>query len=45
MRDTDISVELANEAGEIVVLEMFGEQIGGEFVRIPHDEAVSGEAP
>ena len=37
---THISVELADEAGEVVVLEILGQQILGELRGVPHHEAV-----
>ena len=33
-----ISVELADEAGEVVVFEVVGEEISGELRRAPNDE-------
>ena len=42
---TYICVELSNEAGEVVVLEVTGQDGGGELVGIPDDEAVASSAP
>lgn len=36
--ETYIGIELANEAGEIIVLEVIWEQISGELRRSPHYE-------
>lgn len=41
----DIGVELTNEAGEIVVLEVFGKKGFGEFMRIPNDETIASWTP
>lgn len=35
---TYIGVELANEAGEVVVLEVVGEEVAGKLGRAPDDE-------
>ena len=43
--DTNVGVELANEAGEVVVLEESREQRVGEVEGIEDDEAVVGRAP
>lgn len=40
-----IGVELSNEAGEIIVFKVHGEQIPSEIQRIPHDKAATGLAP
>jgi len=40
-----ISVELANEAGEVVVLEIFRKQILGESGGVPDDEGRSRIVP
>lgn len=45
MREAYVSVELANETGEIVVFEVLGKQISGEFGRSPDDERRSILAP
>ena len=45
MYDTYIGVELANEAGEVVVLEESREEGVGEVEGIEDDEAVVGWAP
>jgi len=42
---TDIGVELANEAGEIAVLEVFGKKGFREFLRIPNDETIARLTP
>jgi len=42
---TDIGVELANEAGEIAVLEVFGKKGFGEFVGVPNDETIASLTP
>ena len=42
---TYISIELANEAWKITVLEVLRKQSGGEFVRIPNNEAISTQTP
>jgi hypothetical protein len=42
---THIGVELPDEAGEVVVLEVLGQQLLGEFRRVPHDEAGAAGAP
>lgn len=36
---TDISVELADEAGEVVVFEVVGEEVTGELRRAPNDKS------
>jgi hypothetical protein len=41
--NTYICVELANEAGEVTVLEVARKKDGGEFVRVPNDEAVASK--
>jgi len=33
-----VSVELANEAGEIVVFKIFRKQVSGKDGRVPNDE-------
>ena len=38
MYDTYIGVELANEAGEVVVFEIVGEKVPSEFGGSPNDE-------
>jgi len=43
--DTNVGVELANEAGEVVVLEESREERVGEVEGIEDDEAVVGWAP
>lgn len=43
--DTYICVELANEAGEVTVLEVARKKDGGELVRVPNDEAVACSTP
>lgn len=40
-----VSVELANEAGEIVMLKVLGEQIAGEFSGAPYYESGSVFVP
>lgn len=35
---TYVSVELANEGGEVIVLEVIGEDVASELRRSPHDE-------
>lgn len=40
-----VHVELADEGGEVVVLEVKGEYPVGELVRLPHDEALAVRAP
>lgn len=40
-----ISVELANEARKITVLEIFRKQSSRELVRVPHNEAIASSAP
>lgn len=42
---TYVGVELANKAGEIVVLEVNGEKIPSELHGLPHDEAVPALPP
>lgn len=42
---TYICVKLADEAGEITVFKVFREEISGELVRIPDNEAVASLAP
>lgn len=42
---THIGVELANEAREVVVLEIGGEEDTAELRRVPNDEAVLATAP
>jgi hypothetical protein len=37
-RGAHVGVELAHEAGEVVVLEVLGQQIARELRRAPHDE-------
>nr|GMD73025.1 hypothetical protein Iba_chr12fCG14320 [Ipomoea batatas] len=39
------SIELSDEAGEVIVLEESGEEISREGVRIPDNEAVAASAP
>lgn len=36
--ETDVGVELADEAGEVVVLEVVGEEVTGELRRPPNDK-------
>ena len=43
--DTHIGVELPDEAGEVVVLEVVGEHVAREGGGVPDDEAVAGVAP
>lgn len=43
--ETYVGVELPHEAGEIVVLEVFREQISGELGRTPDDEGRSVVVP
>jgi hypothetical protein len=43
--NTYICVELANEAGEVTVLEVARKKDVGEFVRVPNDEAVASSTP
>lgn len=45
MRKTHISMELANEAGEITVLEEFRKQVDGELITVPNNEAISCFTP
>jgi hypothetical protein len=45
MKKNYISVQLANEAGEIVVFEIFRKQIPSENGRIPNDEGSSSIVP
>ena len=40
-----VGVELANEDGEVAVLEVARKNDGGELVRIPNDEAVASSTP
>lgn len=40
-----IGIELADEAGEVVVLEKGREKKASELRRVPNDEAVVGGAP
>jgi hypothetical protein len=40
-----VGVELPDEAGEVVVLEVLGQEVPGELGRVPHHEAVVGGAP
>lgn len=42
---TYIGVELANEAGEIGVLEVTRQNVSRKLVRVPHDKAVASHAP
>lgn len=42
---TYIGVELANEAGEIAVLEVTRQNVSRKLVRIPHHKAVASHAP
>lgn len=42
---THIGVELPDEAGEIVVLEVVRQHVAREGGGVPHDEAVPGSAP
>lgn len=42
---TDVGVELPDEAGEIVVLEVVGEEVTGELRRPPDDEGGVVVAP
>ena len=42
---THVGVELPDEAGEVVVLEVLGQQVTGEVERVPHDEAGAAGAP
>lgn len=44
-RETDIGIKLADEAGEVVVLEIGGEEGASELGRVPDHEAVLGVAP
>nr|GMD58645.1 hypothetical protein Iba_chr11fCG7550 [Ipomoea batatas] len=44
-RDTYIGVELAHKAGEIIVLEIAGQQILSEFGGFPNDEGGAAVAP
>lgn len=44
-RETHVGVELANEAREIVVLEVLREQVSGEFSGPPDDEGRSVLVP
>lgn len=44
-RGTHIGIELANEAREVVVLEVSGKQSQGEGVRIPNNKAIVSPAP
>lgn len=46
MRRNYVGIELADEAREVVVLEISREELGREFRRVPDDEAViAGGAP
>ena len=40
-----VSVELPDEAGEVVVLEVLGKKVPAELRRVPHHEAVVRGAP
>lgn len=44
-RKTYVGIELADEAGKVVVLEIGREKEASELGRVPHDEAVVGGAP
>lgn len=46
-RETEwyISVKLSNKAGEVIVLEVFGQKVFSELGRIPDDEAVIRSTP
>ncbi|KAF3946117.1 hypothetical protein CMV_027580, partial [Castanea mollissima] len=39
------SIQLADEAGEVFVLKVFGQKVSGELVSIPNYKAVVGIAP
>lgn len=39
---THVGVELPDEAGKVVVLEMLGQQVARKLRRLPHDEAAGG---
>ena len=42
---THVGVELPDEAGEVVVLEVLGQQVPREVGRVPHHEAGAAGAP
>ena len=42
---TNIDIELTDEAGEVVVLEIVGEECEGELGHVPYDEAVAAFGP
>lgn len=45
IEETYVGIELTDEAGEVVVLEIGREKEASELGRVPHDEAVVGRAP
>ena len=45
IRVTHVCVELPDEAGEVVVLEVLGQQVPREVRRVPHHEAGAAGAP
>lgn len=44
-RDTYIGVQLPHKTGEVIVLEVLGQQVPGELRRVPNNEAVVSGAP
>lgn len=45
IEETDVGIKLADEAGEVVVLEIGREKKATELGRVPNDKAVIGSAP
>jgi len=43
--DAHISIQLPDEAGEVVVLEMFGQDVCGELGNVPDNKGVVVFAP